>query len=570
MLYSKSYIFTLKETPRDAEIVSHQLMLRAGLIRKSAAGLYTWMPLGKRVLDKVTAITKQEMDKAGALEVLLPFVTQGELWQESGRWDTMGKELLRFTDRHSHDFVLGPTHEEAFTQIIRETAQSYQDLPVNIYQINTKFRDEIRPRYGMIRCREFMMKDAYSFDLDEVGLDKSYQAMRKAYLSIFHRVGLTVDPVLADSGNIGGSGSEEFMVPSAIGDDSIVKCACGYVANAEKAESIIPTREGKLEQKIEKIHTPGIKTIQDLAQFFNCETKDLVKAFIVEADGRLVMACIRGDLQINETKLQNLLNATEMTMAEADIIYAQTQAPIGFLGAKDWPTEVVLDESVLDMHDTVIGANEKDMHWKGVSILRDCKKTLSGSFHLAEEGHLCISCQKALQTYKGIEVGHIFKLGTKYTEAMKVTVLDKNNKEIFPVCGCYGIGMGRVVAAVVEQGADVNGIVFPISVAPYHVIITPTLAEGELFEQADELYNILQNHHIEVLLDDRNERAGSKFKDADLIGIPLRITVGRSWQEKQEFEVKVRRTGELLSIPKATLLQTIQELIAKEYEVIIK
>ncbi|MDK2818740.1 MAG: proline--tRNA ligase [Spirochaetota bacterium] len=567
MLYSKSYIFTLKETPRDAEIISHQLMLRAGLIRKSAAGLYTWMPLGKRVLDKVIAITKQEMDKVGALEVLLPFVTQGELWQESGRWDTMGKEMLRFKDRHDHDFVLGPTHEEAFTQIIRDTAQSYQDLPVNLYQINTKFRDEIRPRYGMIRCREFIMKDAYSFDLDSTGLDNSYQAMKQAYLNIFHRVGLTVDPVLADSGNIGGSGSEEFMVPSAVGDDDIVKCSCGYVANSEKAESIIPKREIKLEQQIEKIHTPGVKTIEDLAKFFNCDTKDLVKSFVIEADGKLVMACIRGDLQINETKLQNLLNAIEMTMAEADVIYDQTKSPIGFLGAKDWPTDVVLDESILDMHDTVVGANEKDMHWKGVSVLRDCKKTLTGNFHNAEENHLCISCQKPLQTYKGIEVGHIFKLGTKYAEAMKVTVLDRNNQEVYPVCGCYGIGIGRVIAAVVEQGSDANGIIFPISIAPYHVIITPILVEGELFEEAKNIYKILQDKQIEVILDDRKERVGSKFKDADLIGIPIRITVGRSWQDKQEFEVKIRRTGELLSIPKDVLLQQIEELISKEYEV---
>ncbi|MGL5955456.1 MAG: proline--tRNA ligase [Brevinema sp.] len=566
MLYSKSYITTLKETPRDAEIISHQLMLRAGLIRKSSSGLYTWMPLGKRVLDKVISLTKQEMDRAGALEILPPFVTHGELWKESGRWEMMGKELLRFQDRHLHDMVLGPTHEEAFTQIIKETAQSYQDLPINLYQINIKFRDEIRPRYGMIRCREFIMKDAYSFDIDEQGLDQSYQAMRKAYLSLFKRIGLTVDPVLADSGNIGGSGSEEFMVPSGVGEDEIIRCSCGYAANTEKAESIIPIQVPKSEQTLEQIHTPNIKTMDDLAIFFQCDTKDLVKAFVVEADGRFVMACIRGDLQINEVKLQHLIGAVEMQIADADLIWDQLKIPAGFLGAKDSPIDVYADESIIDMQDTVIGANIKDMHWKGVSIKRDCKITKIGHFHLAQADHLCLQCATPLQSYKGIEVGHIFKLGRKYTEAMNVKVLDQNNQEIIPTCGCYGIGIGRVIAAAIEQGADNNGIVFPISIAPYQVLIIPTLTEGELYHEAQALYHDLQRQQVEVLLDDRNERPGVKFKDADLIGIPIRITVGRSWQEKQEFEIKIRRNGEILSIPKSEVSKVIMDLITQEYQ----
>lgn len=569
MRYSKSYIFTLKETPRDAEIVSHQLMLRSGMIRKSAAGLYTWMPLGKKIFDKVTNIIKQEMDNAGALEILPPFVTQGELWKESGRWDTMGKEMLRFKDRHDNDYVLGPTHEEAFTSIIRETAQSYQDFPVTLYQINTKFRDEIRPRYGMIRCREFMMKDAYSYDIDDEGLDKSYQAMRDAYISIFKKVGLNVDPVLADSGNMGGSGSEEFMVPSAVGEEEIVRCSCGYVANVEKAQSIFVPREIKTQTQMEKVHTPNLKTIEDLAEFFNCETKDLVKAFVVEADGKLVMACIRGDLQVNEAKLKNILNASELTIADADKIYAELKAPVGFLGAlKDCAIDVIADESIIDMHDTVIGANEKDMHFKGVSIQRDCKITKIASFHQADKGHVCVECSNILDVYKGIEVGHIFKLGRKYTESMGVTVLDQHNQKLIPTCGCYGIGVGRVVAAVVEQNADENGIVFPISIAPYHIIITPTLIEGEVFDAAIELYNTLKKQNIEVLLDDRNERAGAKFKDADLLGIPLRITVGRSWQEKQEFEVKIRRTGEILTASHNNIVTLVHEFIQKEFEIL--
>lgn len=561
MLYSKSYITTLKETPRDAEITSHQLMLRAGLIRKSSVGLYTWMPLGKRVLDKVIALTKKEMDKAGALEILPPFVTHGDLWKESGRWDMMGKELLRFKDRHENDMVLGPTHEEAFTQIIKETAQSYQNLPVNLYQINTKFRDEIRPRYGMIRCREFLMKDGYSFDIDDKGLDHSYQTMREAYLSLFKRVGLTVDPVMADSGNIGGSGSEEFMVPSSIGEDQIIKCECGYVANSEKADSIIPTYEKKSPQTLTKISTPNVKTIQELADFLHKTPKDLVKAFVVQADNKFIMACIRGDLQINEVKLQNLIGAVDMQIADSDLIWKEYQLPAGFLGAKDCPMDVYMDNSVLNMEDTVIGANEKDMHYTGVNIQKDCKITKTGNFHLAEKGHLCIHCSKPLQSYKGIEVGHIFKLGRKYTEAMGVTVLDQNNQAITPTCGCYGIGIGRMIAAVVEQDADDNGIVFPISIAPYQVTIIPTSIDGELYTEALSLYKELQDHDIEVLLDDRKERPGVKFKDADLIGIPIRITIGRSWQENKELEVKIRQSGEILSLKKEEILTYIQNFI---------
>ncbi|MGL4677591.1 MAG: proline--tRNA ligase [Brevinema sp.] len=564
MLYSKSYITTLKETPRDAEIISHQLMLRAGLIRKSSSGLYTWMPLGKRVLDKVIALTKKAMDQAGALEVLPPFVTNGELWKESGRWGVMGKELLRFKDRHEHDMVLGPTYEEAFTQIIKETAHSYQDLPINLYQIHIKFRDEIRPRYGMIRCREFIMKDAYSFDIDEQSLDQSYQAMRQAYLSLFKQIGLTVDPVLADSGNIGGSGSEEFMVPSGVGEDEIIRCQCGYVANAEKADSVIPIRTTKSEQGLEQIHTQNIKTIDDLAIFFQCESKDLVKAFVVEADGRFVMACIRGDLQINEVKLQHLIGAIDMRIADADLIWEQLKIPAGFLGAKNCPIDVYADNSIINMHDTIIGANIKDMHWKGVSVQRDCKITKTGDFHLAQAEHQCIECSSSLQSYKGIEVGHIFKLGKKYTEAMNVKVLDQNNQAITPTCGCYGIGIGRTIAAIIEQDADSDGIVFPISIAPYQVIIVATTIE--LYEEALSLYHELQHQQVEVLLDDRNERPGVKFKDADLIGIPIRITVGRSWQEKQELEIKIRRNGKILSISKLEVSTIIKDLISQEYQ----
>ncbi|MGL4367991.1 MAG: proline--tRNA ligase [Brevinemataceae bacterium] len=568
MRYSRSYIFTLKENPRDAEITSHQLMLRSGMIRKSAAGLYTWMPLGKRVLDKTIRIVKQEMDRVGALEILPPFVTHGELWKTSGRWDTMGKEMLRFQDRHNQDYVLGPTHEEAFTQIIKETAQSYQDLPVTLYQINTKFRDEIRPRYGVIRCREFIMKDAYSFDVDEEGLDKSYQAMREAYLAVFKNLGLAADPVMADSGNMGGSGSEEFMVPSSVGEEYIVKCTCGYVANVEKATSIFSSRDLKSETALELVDTPGVKTIEQLAQFFQCETKDLVKSFVVEADGRLVMACIRGDLQINETKLKNILQVSELVPADPAVIFKQLNAPIGFLGPIGVSIEVIADESIIGMNNTIIGANRENMHYSGVSIDRDCKFSKTASFHLAEEGHTCSQCGHLLNVYKGIEVGHIFKLGRKYTESMGIRVLDSVNKDIVPTCGCYGIGVGRAIAAVIEQNADENGIIFPISMAPYHIIITPTSVEGDIWETAEKLYQILQNKGCEVLLDDRNERPGIKFKDAELLGIPIRITIGRSWQEKQQLEIKVRRTSEVYTVSWDEVGNCVQQLIQKEFEVL--
>ena len=565
MKYSQSFIFTQKESPRDAEIESHKLMLRAGIIRKSAAGLYAWMPLGKRVLDKTIQIIKEEMDKAGALEVQPPFVTPGELWKESGRWDVMGPEMARFKDRHENDLVLGPTHEEAFTMIVKECAQSYRDLPVTLYQINTKFRDEIRPRFGVMRCREFLMKDAYSYDIDEAGLDKSYQAMRKAYLAIFGRVGLNADPVLADSGNMGGSGSEEFMVPSTVGEEDIVKCSsCGYIANSEKANSIYAphTATGK-EAPIEKVYTPNIKTIVDLESFLKIPSTSLIKALVYKADGKLVMGLIRGDLQACETKFKALVGAVDFEVAEASEVEAAMKAPVGFLGGVNCPLPLYADESILTMTDAVAGANEKDQHFIHINVARDFKFAGKGSFHLAEKGHTCPQCQKSpLDVYKGIEVGHIFKLGLKYSNAMNLTVLDAENKAIKPLSGSYGIGVGRVIAAIIEQNCDESGIVFPISIAPYHVIITPT--EAELLPIGEEITSLLQKQGIEVLLDDREERAGIKFKDADLLGIPLRVTIGRTFKENGTFELKIRKNGEVHPLNKSDLITFISETVKKE------
>lgn len=563
MRYSKSYLFTQKESPREAEIESHKLMLRAGLIRKSASGLYTWMPLGKRILDKVVRIVREEMDKAEAVEILPPLVTPGELWKQSGRWDVMGPEMARFKDRHQNDLVLGPTHEEAFTSIIKETAQSYRDMPVTLYQINTKFRDEIRPRFGVIRCREFIMKDAYSYDMDAEGLEKSYQAMRKAYINIFHRIGLKTDIVLADSGNMGGSGSEEFMVPSSVGEEDIVKCsACGYIANSEKAESIYPQAAFENEKPLEKIHTPNVKTIEDLEQFLNISAQKMLKVLMYKSDGKLIMALIRGDLQASENKLKALIGAVELEPAEISEIENTLKAPAGFLGAIGVSIPVIADESILPITCGIAGANEKDFHLKNVSVARDIKYTQKGTFHLAKTGHLCPQCKThAIEVYKGIEVGHIFKLGYKYSEAINLSVLDQNNKPVKPICGSYGIGVGRVIAALIEQNYDQNGIIFPYSIAPYHVIITPT--DPDLLLEAEILYKKLQSEHIEVLLDDRIERAGTKFKDADLIGIPLRITIGRMFKENGTYELKERANGSVSNYNKEDIVQKVLSSIDK-------
>ena len=568
MLYSKSFIYTQKEDPSDAEVVSHKLMIRAALIHKSGIGLYSWLPLGKRVYDKVYKIIKEEMDNSGAVEIWPPFVTAGDLWKESGRWEKMGPTLLKFQDRHENDYVLGPTHEEAFINIVRDSVQSYKSLPFILYQIGSKFRDEVRSRYGLIRCREFIMKDSYSFDMDEEGLEASYQGQRKAYIKIFKRAGLNTDIVQADSGPIGGSNSEEFIVPSTIGEDTIVKCnSCGYVANVERGESIIPERKAKQEVPVQKVYTPEAKTIEQASSFLGLVPHDLIKAYVFEADGKMYMAAIRGDLQVNEIKLKNFLNATELEVASAERVIEAFGSTIGFIGPhKNCPIEVIMDESVMDMHDTTIGANEPDYHYIGISPKRDCRIDHVASFHQSAEGDTCIKCGKTLSVYKGIEVGHIFKLGRKYTEAMNVKVLNAENKEVIPTCGCYGIGLGRLVATSIEQYADEHGIVFPITIAPYEVIIVPTESEGVIFDFAKEVYDTLQTLNIEVLLDDRNERAGIKFNDADLLGIPLRITIGKDWVNNQKFSVKIRRNGEVVETDKAKYTETIKELIKLEYD----
>lgn len=559
---------TLRENPKDAEIESHILMLRAGLIRKMGGGLYTYLPLGFRSLQKITAIIREEMNLAGAQEILPPILTPADLWQESGRFNLMGKEMMRLKDRHDNDMVLGPTHEEAFTSVVRENVRSYRDLPLNLYQINTKFRDEIRPRFGVMRCREFIMKDAYSFDLDQAGLDKNYEAMRVAYRRIFRRCGLDVSPVQADTGTMGGSMSEEFMVPSKIGEEEIIKCdSCHYIANVERAVAYRDMKSSTEAPKSkEEVATPNTKTVEELTAFFKTTADRFIKSIVYKADGKPVMAVIRGDLTINETKLKNVLKCAELELADEETIRKVTGAPVGFASPVGLSIEVIADESVKPMVNAISGANKKDMHYINLNPGTDFKWTTVADIQTVHAGDLCPECKQKLASYKGIEVGHIFKLGYKYTEAMKVKVLDKEGKEITPIMGCYGVGVGRTMASVIEQCNDANGIIWPISIAPFHIVIVPVnIQDADAMKVAEELYNDLRKKY-DVLIDDRDERPGVKFKDADLMGFPIRITIGKSLKEEGKLEVKERNQAEKELVPLASVKERIAELFNKQME----
>lgn len=548
MRRSQMLLPTLREDPKDAEIASHILMMRAGIIRKLDAGLYTFLPLGHRVLLKVIQIIREEMNRAGAQELLPPILIPASLWRESGRYDIMGKEMMRLQDRHENDMVLGPTHEEVFTHIVRENVQSYRDLPLNLYQINTKFRDEIRPRYGVMRCREFIMKDAYSFDIDEAGLEKNYQAMREAYRRIFTRCGLEVIPVEADTGNMGGSNSEEFMVPSSVGEETIIHCrSCGYVANVERAQAkreFSPSSEEML--PLEEIATPNVRTIEELVAFLKVSAEKFIKSLVYRTENEIVMVLIRGDFMVNETKLKHAIGCIELEPATEEEVEKVTGAPIGFVSPVRLRQKVriIADESIPPMRNAISGANKKDYHLKNINPGRDFSWDVVADIHEVQEGEKCPHCSQELKSYKGIEVGHIFKLGYKYTEAMNVRVLDKNGQSITPIMGCYGIGVGRTIASVIEQNHDANGIIWPMSIAPFHGIIIPVnMSDPATVEAAEKLYQKLSTR-FEILLDDRDERPGVKFKDADLIGIPIRITIGKSFTEEKKVELKLRRSEE--------------------------
>lgn len=569
MLYSRYFIPTVKETPSDAEVISHQLMLRAGMIRKLAAGIYNYLPLGLRSLRKFETIVREEMNRAGAIEMLMPSVQPAELWQESGRWSFYGKELLRFKDRKDGEFCMGPTHEEVITDMVRREIKSYRQMPINFYQIQTKFRDEIRPRFGLMRGREFIMKDAYSFDVDSDAADGSYDRMYQAYMRIFERCGLNFRAVEADTGSIGGSSSHEFMVLADSGEDAIVSCdACRYAANVEKAESR-PAQPGgdALQLPLQKVPTPEMKSIADVAGFLKMTPDMTVKTLIyTSGSGELVMAILRGDHELNEIKLKNCLGWEEIQMAGEEDILRITGSPIGFLGPMGLQEKipVIADLALQVMANVVIGANEKDMHFINANIGRDFTPDRFTDLRNVEAGDPCPRCESGrLEMWRGIEVGHVFKLGTKYSTALNATYLDKDGKEQVIYMGCYGIGIGRTVAAAIEQNHDENGIIFPLPIAPFHCsVVALNTKDAGVMAEAEEIYFKLENLGLEVLFDDRDERPGVKFKDNDLIGIPLRIVVGSKGLAEGKVELKNRKTGEMLLLPIEEAIETVHQQVS--------
>lgn len=530
--------------------------------------MYVYLPLGLRVLRKVIDIVREEMDRSGALEFLMPELTSAELWKESGRWNTMGPELFRIKDRNDFEYALGPTHEEAFTGVVRSLISSYRDIPINVYQINTKFRDEIRPRFGVMRSKEFIMKDAYSFDMDEAGLEQSYQTMRKTYRLIFKRCGLETIPVEADTGSMGGSDSEEFMVASEVGEEVLLICeSCGYRANQERAEYRRPDfpKGNEKPEELRVVDTPDVKTIDDLVRFFNLSAERFMKSIIYLSDGKPVMAVVPGDREINEVKLKNYLGSLELEIAPDSIVEEVTRAPVGFAGpVNDFAVQTVYDFSIKDISNGITGANEKDKHYAGVNPGRDFALEDEADIAVADAGDACTKCGKPMIARRGIEVGHIFKLGYKYTESMKVSVLDEQGKAVRPIMGCYGIGVNRTMAAIVEQHSDEKGIIWPMSVAPFHVHLVGLFKSSAEREAIDDIYSVIGDAGIEVLYDDRSASPGFKFADADLVGIPIRVTAGKHFFEKGEIEVKLRKANDIRKVEKGELVPLLKKMIDEE------
>lgn len=571
MRWSRTFIPTQKEVPAEAEVISHKLMVRAGLMRKLTSGVYTYLPLGLRAIKKVEQIVREEMNRAGAVELLMPILHPAELWRESGRWNVYGKELVKVKDRHNRDFALGPTHEEVITDLIRNHIRSYRRLPLTLYQIQTKFRDEIRPRFGVMRAREFVMKDAYSFHQDEASLDETYRRMYEAYTRIFQRCGLATAPVQADSGSIGGDVTHEFMVLADTGESEILSCRCGYAASAEGAHSRIPPYA--IEEKIkplEKVSTPGAHTVEQVTKFLGVDAKRLVKTILYRCDDKMVAVLIRGDRDVNEAKVRRTLGCERLEMATPDEIQQVTGAPVGFSGPIGL-TEVkmVADLSLKGLANVVVGANEDQAHMINANFPRDFPVDRFEDLHLARAGDLCTGCGKPLSSRRGIEVGQIFKLGAKYSTSMKATFLDKDGNEKPFIMGCYGIGITRTVAAAIEQYHDEDGIIWPMTIAPYQVLVLPlNVADEPTMAMAQRLYRELTDADLEVLLDDRDERAGFKFKDADLIGIPLRLTVGEKSLQRGQVELKLRRQGQVLKVAAEDAVSRALELVSTEWAAI--
>jgi len=568
MKFTQYFLPTLKENPADAEIVSHKLMIRAGMIRKLASGIYTFLPYGLKAVKKVEKIIREEMERAGALEVLMPSVQPKELWEESGRWSFYGKELLRFQDRAGRDFCYGPTHEEVITDLVRNNVRSYRELPLNLYQIQTKFRDEIRPRFGVMRAREFSMKDGYSFDVDEKGAETTYMKMYDAYCRIFERCGLNYRAVEADTGNIGGNFSHEFMVIAESGEDLIYLCdSCKYAANREKTEvsqKVALSNIDEPEKTLEKVSTPNKKSIEEVSSFLNLPKEKTVKTLIYLVDSVLHMVLVRGDRDANEIKVKNHLKANEIRLATDEEITTQLKLPIGYMGPYGVKNlKVIADISLKGLKNFVTGANEADFHLINANFGRDIQVSEFADISEAKDGDTCPRCEKGhLYSKRGIEVGHIFKLGIKYSKSMNAVYLDEKGNENYMIMGCYGIGVTRTVAAAIEQNHDDDGIIFPLPIAPFPVIIVPTnINDNEIKEISAKLYNDIKLSGIDVLIDDRDERPGVKFKDADLIGVPYRINIGNTFKKEGKFELVVRKTKEKMLLDYENVINFIKDEI---------
>lgn len=570
MRFSKYYIKTLKETPKEAEIVSHKLLLRAGMIKKLASGVYTYLPMGYRTLRKVENIVREEMNKAGAVELFMPVLQPAEIWQESGRWDVMGAEMIRLKDRHERDFVLGPTHEEVITDIVRSDIFSYKALPINLYQIQTKFRDERRPRFGLMRGREFLMKDGYSFSVDREGLDKEFDNMQQAYSKIFSRCGLDFRIVDADSGAIGGSGSKEFHVMANSGEDELIFCdSCHYGANVEKATNVITNLPKEELKEPVLVPTPNIAKIEDVVKSLEVEIERTVKAIMYKdvVNDKPYMVLIRGDIEVNEVKVKNLIDTIDIVMLTDEEIkklglFKGFIGPYG-LDLKSKGITVIADESVINIPNHTAGGNQKDTHYLNVNYGRDYTADIVADVRKVKEGDICSICGKPLRVARGIECGHIFKLGKKYSTPMHAVVLDENGKEVVMEMGCYGIGISRTMSAAIEQNNDENGIIWPTAIAPFIVdVIATNMKDETQVSLAEELHNLLEENGIETIYDDRNERAGFKFKDADLIGFPFKVVCGKKSSEGI-VELKIRRTNETIEIEKSKVVETVKELMKK-------
>lgn len=571
MLASKLYAPTLREVPSDADVVSQQLMLRAGFMRKVANGLYSFLPLGWRSIKKIEAIIREEMDRSGAQEIMMPILQPAEIWKESGRWNAYGSEMMRINDRHDVEYCLGPTHEEMITTLVKNEINSYRQLPVNLYQIQSKFRDERRPRYGLMRSREFIMKDGYSFDIDDTAADVSYKNMYDAYSRIFTRCGLTFRPVEADSGAIGGSNTHEFMAIAEAGEADIIHCsACDYAANIEIGKPGIMKQAEEALKELEVVDTPHASTIEAVAEMLNLPLEKTIKAVVYAIEDKVILAMVRGDHDVNEVAVQHAVNGSvEPEMATPEQLEkvgltAGFISPVGLKQTDDFI--IVVDESVMETYNVCGGANKEDAHYININPKRDFNTDdiIVAPIRLITKDDVCPECHSPLEYGKGIEVGQVFKLGTKYSESLQATYLDQNGRPNAMVMGCYGIGVSRTLAAAIEQYHDDNGIIWPRAIAPFEVVIVPINAKDEdLMSTSKSIYDILLNNKVDVLLDDRKDRAGVKFKDADLIGYPLRITVSKNTLESNEVEIRIRKTGEAINCPIDEVSNKVQELLSQ-------